>query len=135
MSPYHWPSWKRLYMSLRHAGVGLAILWRHENSFRFDVVAAVLALAASTLLRVTTLEFVAILLTCMLVITLEVINTAVEKYIDVIEPKFSPHAKAAKDVMAGAALIAAIGAIVVGAMILGPRALEFVGMSTFPYTS
>lgn len=61
-----------------------------------------------------------ILLSCALVLSLELLNTALELTLDALHPEQHPAIGAAKDVAAGAVLLASLGALVVGAAVLGP---------------
>ena len=58
------------------------------------------------------------------VITLELMNTAIETAIDICMPEINPKAKLAKDTSAGAVLVVAIVSVVIGIMIFGPKLLE-----------
>jgi diacylglycerol kinase len=69
-------------------------------------------------------EWCAIVLAIVAVWTAEALNTAVELLTDVASPGFHPLAGQAKDVAAGAVLIAAIGSVIVGLIVLGPHVLE-----------
>jgi len=75
---------------------------------------------------ITRLEWAMLLLTITLVITLEMINTAIEKVVDLLTEKYHILALIAKDVAAGAVLIASIVAFIVGALIFGPYVLGLV---------
>ena len=66
-------------------------------------------------------EWVAVVLCCALVISLECMNTAVEAVVDLASPDIHPLAKRAKDCAAGAVLISAVGAAVVGCVVFLPR--------------
>ena len=69
-----------------------------------------------------------VLLACGLVLTLELMNTAVEALVDLVSPQPHPLAKVAKDAAAGAVLVGAFFAVLVGAAILGPPLLQRLGL-------
>lgn len=71
-------------------------------------------------LRVGRIEWAILLLTIMTVWMAEFMNTAVEAVVDMVSPEFHPLAKVAKDVAAASVLLGAIGAVLVGLIILGP---------------
>jgi diacylglycerol kinase len=61
------------------------------------------------------------------VVVTEVMNTAVEHVVDLASPDWSPLAEKAKDASAGAVLLASVMALLVGALVLGPKCLELIG--------
>ncbi|CUS02248.2 putative diacylglycerol kinase [Candidatus Promineifilum breve] len=71
-------------------------------------------------LRLSRHEWAILLLTTMLVWMAEFANTALEAVVDMAMPEYHPLAKTAKDVAAAAVLVGALGAVVVGLLILGP---------------
>jgi diacylglycerol kinase (ATP) len=85
---------------------------------RNHFLAALAILAAVLFLRVTSLEFTLLAISVSFVLFAELINTAIEICVDIVSPGFHPLAKTAKDVAAGAVLMAAIGASIMGYIIL-----------------
>jgi diacylglycerol kinase (ATP) len=85
---------------------------------RNHFLAALLVLLAVLFLKVTPLEFTLLTLSVCFVLFAELVNTALEAVVDLVSPDFHPLAKVAKDVAAGGVLIAAIGAAVMGYLIL-----------------
>lgn len=79
--------------------------------------AGALALALALLLRA---PLAPIVLCCALVLSLELVNTALEAVVDLVSPQVHPLAKVAKDAAAAAVLVASIGAALVGLVVLGP---------------
>ena len=72
-------------------------------------------------LKVDTIEWTILILCMILVLSLEMINSAIEKICDLIQPNQHPQIKIIKDVAAGAVLLASIGAAIIGAIILLPK--------------
>jgi diacylglycerol kinase (ATP) len=85
---------------------------------RRHFLAALLIFPLILMLRVTEIEFVLIALSISFVLFAELMNTAVEAVVDLVSPDFHPLARIAKDVAAGAVLMAAIGAAVMGYLTL-----------------
>lgn len=110
--------------SFSHALSGVWFLLKTEPNARIHAVATVIAIAMGVLLRVTWLEWVAVILVIVAVWTAEAMNTALELLADVVSPEIHPLIGRAKDVAAGAVLVSALGAAVVGLLIFGPRLLE-----------
>lgn len=85
---------------------------------RNHFLAALILLGAVLFLQVSSLEFILLVVSVSFVLFAELINTAIELCVDIVSPGYHPLAKAAKDVAAGSVLIAAIGAAVMGYLIL-----------------
>jgi undecaprenol kinase len=81
-------------------------------------VLAVLVLAGGAVLHLAPLEWAAMVLAIALVVTVELLNTALEAVVDLASPELHPLAKHAKDVAAAAVLNASLGAVAVGAFVL-----------------
>ena len=85
---------------------------------RRHFIAALVVLLASLFLRVTPLEFAMLALSILFVLFAELLNTSIEAVVDLASPGFHPLAKIAKDTAAGAVLVAACGAAIMGYLIL-----------------
>jgi diacylglycerol kinase (ATP) len=94
---------------------------------RNHFVSACLVLLLALFLRVTPLEFGLLALSILFVLCAEMMNTAVEAVVDLVSPGFHPLAKIAKDTAAGAVLIAACGAAIMGYLILAKYVLPHYG--------
>jgi len=97
-----------------YAAQGVSYAWRTERNFRLEVLLGVVALAVTLLLGA---DLVPVLLCCALVLTLELVNTALEALVDLVSPTFHPLARVVKDVAAGAVLIAGVFSLAVGATV------------------
>ncbi|MGH3038417.1 MAG: diacylglycerol kinase [Gaiellaceae bacterium] len=110
-----------MLQSLNWAFEGVIHVLRTETNMRihFAVATAVLVLAFSY--GVTRLELMAILVAISFVLIAEMVNTAIEATIDLTATSFDPLAKAAKDIAAGAVLIASVNAVVIGYLVFADR--------------
>jgi len=97
---------------------GIIYAVKSQKHMRNHFLAALVVLFAVLLLRVSSLEFILLVVSVSFVLFAEMINTAIELCVDLVSPDYHPIAKAAKDVAAGAVLTAAIGAAVMGYLIL-----------------
>ena len=101
--------------SFRHAINGIRSTARRERNFRIHIACAVLAIAACIIFRVEFIHFVMVGLSIFFVMAMELVNTAVEALVDMYcRGKSHPLAKLAKDAAAGAVLLAAVQAVIVG---------------------
>jgi diacylglycerol kinase (ATP) len=97
---------------------GIIYAVKSQKHMRNHFLAALIILGAVLFLRVSSLEFILLVVSVSFVLFAELINTAIELCVDIVSPGYHPLAKAAKDVAAGSVLIAAIGAAVMGYLIL-----------------
>lgn len=112
------PSW---IASFGHAASGFANAVRTEAHMRFHLIAAAAVIACASWLRVDRNDWLWLWLAIALVIAAELVNTAVERTVDLATGGAShPLAKAAKDTAAAAVLVTAIFAAIVGVAVLGP---------------
>lgn len=95
------------------------VLQTQHNAWIHSVVAAVIV-AVGLWLGLPPHDWAVIILTIAMVFTAEFINTAIEAVVDLASPVHHPLAKVGKDVGAGAVLVAALAAALVGLLILGP---------------
>lgn len=111
---------RKIGKSFRHAGRGFAYVFSHEKNFRIHVIIAIAVFIIAGYLGVSPLEFAALVLVSLLVLVLEIINSAVERLIDVVSPRLAEQIRIIKDMLAGMVLLASLGAVVVGLLILLP---------------
>lgn len=107
--------------SLKHAVHGLVIAFRSEPNVRWQVITAISVIVLGLFFSLGRGEWALIILAIALVLILELINTALEKMLDVINPRFSEPVGRIKDIFAAAVLVASIAATVCGALIFLPR--------------
>ena len=108
------------------------ILWsvRTQRHMRIHFLAALGVLFAALYFQLSNLEFLLLVLAAVFVLFAELFNTAVEIVVDMLSPEYSEPARRAKDVAAGAVLLASIGAAVLGYLVLSGDAMRLVGDST-----
>ena len=107
----------RLRAAFGVAFEGMAAVWRASGNFRLEVAVGTGALTLGLLLRT---GVVPVLILCALVLSLEMMNCALEAAVDLASPELHPLAKFAKDAAAAAVLLAALTSVVVGIGVLGP---------------
>jgi diacylglycerol kinase len=112
-----------LLASFGYAFAGLTYCFRTQRNFRIHLAIGALAMLAAWLLGLSWVEWAVLAVTMSLVLTAEMMNTMIESLVDLVTPEYHPLAKIAKDVAAGVVLLTAIGAVVVGLIIFGPRLL------------
>jgi len=103
--------------TFNYAFQGVIHVLRTHRNMRIHVLAAVVVLVAALALGVSRFELIGLLLAIAFVLIAEMINSAIEGAIDVATTSFDPMAKLAKDIAAGAVLIASVNAIAVGYLV------------------
>ncbi len=94
---------------------------------RNHFISALAVLLAALFLRVTPIEFALLAISILFVLFAELLNTAVEAVVDLVSPGYHPLAKIAKDTAAGAVLLASMGALIMGYLILARYVLPLYG--------
>ena len=108
----------------KYAIHGLISAFQSEVNMRIHTAAAVLACVAGFYFDLSTAEWVMIIFCIVLVISFELINTAIEDLCDMVHPEKHPVIKKIKDVAAGAVLLAAIGSVTVALIIFLPKIIS-----------
>ena len=107
--------------SLIDAFNGLKLLIKEEHNARIHLSAAILAIGFGFVLNISTVEWLAMLLCIALVVSLELVNSALENLCDFVYPKKDDRIKKIKDLAAGAVLWGASFAFIIGAIIFVPK--------------
>lgn len=113
----------RLLKSFYYASQGIGYAFRTQANLRIHLAISIVVAIAGVWLQLSTIEWAILIVTMMIVLSTELLNTAIEAALDRVGTDIHPLAKIAKDTAAGAVLITAIGAVIVGLLILGPRLL------------
>jgi diacylglycerol kinase (ATP) len=113
-----------LIESFNYAIEGIVHVLRTQRNMRIHFAIAIGVLVAALAFDVSRLELIALLIAIAFVLIAERINTAVEAAVDVASTSFDPMAKLAKDIGAGAVLIAAINAIAVGYLVFSGQVAD-----------
>jgi diacylglycerol kinase len=111
---------QRIARSFYFASSGLGYLFRTQRNARLELMIGLLACAMAAWLGISRIEWAILVITIAVVLILEGLNTAMEAIVDLASPRVHPLARIAKDLAAGVVLLAAIGSIAVGLLILGP---------------
>lgn len=110
---------QRLVQSFRYAGRGIKQTWKSELNFQIESLVALVVLLLGWWLEVGMIKFVILVITCGLVLVLEVVNTMIERISDLLKPRLDHYVRQIKDLSSAAVLLAALTAVVVGICLLG----------------
>jgi diacylglycerol kinase (ATP) len=110
--------------SFNYAFEGIIHVLRTQRNMRIHFAVAFVVLVLALIINVTKLELIALLISVTFVLIAEMVNTAVEAAIDIATTSFDPMAKLAKDIAAGAVLIAAANAVIVGYLVFAGKVAD-----------
>ena len=118
---------RTLFQSFQLALVGLKHVLKTERNMKIHLAFATLAIVASIVFKISTMEFLFVIFAITIVLTAEAANTAFELLLDFIHgDKYHPDVKLLKDVAAGGVFIAALSAFAIGMLIFIPRIVPIV---------
>jgi len=113
-------SLKALVKSFAFARNGILIALKMERNLKVHYLIAIIVMLTGAYFKISQIEAIILILIIALVISLEMINTAIERTIDLLTEKEHVYAQIAKDVAAGAVLTAVLAAIIIGILIFLP---------------
>lgn len=112
--------------SFEHAGRGLLVFIKGTHNAWVHITALITAVLLGVFFKISTIDWMFLILASGFVLTAEAFNTAIEIDIDLTSPDFHPYAKDTKDVAAAAVLISAVTAGVIGIIIFAPHIINLI---------
>ena len=116
---------RAVWVSCRHAGRGVLFAARCQRNFRLHLLAAAAVFISAVAFHFDWLEMALVVLTVSMVILGELLNTALEYTLNLLEARSHPVVRAAKDIAAGGVLLCVLGSIGVGILLFGPHLWAF----------
>ena len=114
---------QKLINSFKYAITGIFTAFKTEQNMKIHLLITILVIIFAIVFKITKLEWTLCIIAIAIVFMAELFNTAIETIVDMITQEKNEKAKIAKDVSAGAVLISAIGAAIVGNIIFLPKIL------------
>ncbi len=111
---------RKFFRSFKYAIEGIQQAMDEQN-FRFDLMFAFIVIIAGVFTDISKTEWIILIIVIALALSLEMINTAIERVVDLASPDQHPLAKAAKDIAAGAVLVFACASVIIGLLIFLPK--------------
>jgi diacylglycerol kinase len=112
--------------SFANAFSGIGSMVKTEYNFRIHIVILLLVVLSGFLLRISSAEWIMIVIVSGIVLSAECFNTAIEYLSDIVSPGYSEKIKIVKDVAAAGVLLSAISAIITGLLIFVPRIIQII---------
>lgn len=117
---------KRFFLSFRYAFEGLFSAFIRERNLKVHTCLGILATIFGFILHLTAFEWMILVITISIVIITELLNTAIERTVDLASPEFHPLAKQAKDIAAAACLISAFTSVIIGLLLFGSKIVPMI---------
>ncbi len=115
---------KKQMRSFKFAWKGIMTCAGHEQNITFHLLAALVVVMAGIFFDITKVEWMAVIICIGMVITAELFNSAIERLVDMVSPQWQSIAGEVKDIAAGAVLVTAIAAAIVGLIVFVPYLLN-----------
>jgi len=116
-------NFKKLVPNFKFAFSGIKTIIQEKQPFRIMIISAILVIVAMICFNLTLIHKIIVLFTIVLVLSLELLNSVIEKLLDFICPQVNKKVEKIKDMSAGVVLIASIGAALIGILIFLPYIL------------
>lgn len=113
--------------SVKNCLDGISYVTKNEKNFKREIALGIIALILSYILKIDKIEFIIILTMICLVLTAEIINTAIERAVDLVTKEYHELARIAKDVSAGSVLVTSIFSLIIGIIIFIPKIITLLG--------
>ncbi len=117
---------KNFFQSLKNAINGVKFVWQYGSNIKIQFVFAIFAIILGGILKLSLVEFAILILTIFIVLICEVINTAIEKIVDLYTLEYNEIAKVVKDSAAGAVTLSAIMSVVIGIILFLPKIINYI---------
>ena len=113
--------------SVKNCLDGISYVTKSEKNFKREIALGIIALILSYILKIDKIEFIIVLTMICLVLTTEIINTAIERTVDLVTKEYHELDRIAKDVSAGSVLVTSTFALIIGIIIFMPKIITLLG--------
>ncbi len=114
---------KKVLKSFKYAFDGIFTGIKEEQNMKIHITIMILVIIFGIMLKISKMEWIICIILFGLVISMELINTAIENTVDLVTKEKNEQAKIAKDVAAGAVLVSAIASAIIGLIMFVPKIL------------
>jgi diacylglycerol kinase len=115
----------KIFKSFTYAFSGIKTTFTSETNFKIHLLAAIMAIVLGFAVNISNTEWGVIILCIAFVLSMEMINTAIEKLCNVVHNDAHPVIKMVKDIAAGAVLVAAASSLIIGVIIFLPKIIMY----------
>lgn len=116
----------RFAKSMAAAARGIIHVFKTEQNFRLQLLAGSAVIIAAFYFQLVSWQIIFLIFLVTMVLTMELLNTALEYFADLLKPRLHHYVYVIKDIMAGAVLVVALGALIIGFIIFLPHFISLV---------
>ena len=117
-------SLRRFIKSVKDAFRGLRVTFKNEQNFRIQILIGLLVIILAFIFPLKVWEVILLIVLMMLVLVMELLNTALEYFTDLLKPRLHHYVYLIKDIMAAAVFLTAVGSAVIGLIIFLPHFIK-----------
>ena len=117
---------KGFFSSLKNSLNGIKNALKSERNLKIQLTIALIVIILIFILKIELIKAMFVYISIFFVIVTEIINTAIEKTVDLVTEEFNEKAKLAKDIAAGGVLISSINSIVIGILVFGKEIIDII---------
>jgi undecaprenol kinase/diacylglycerol kinase (ATP) len=115
----------KFFKGFIYAYNGLKVFFAHERNGRIQLLIAIVVVLLGAVLQVSPADWIVLLFCIALVLSLEMMNSAIEKICNMVQPTFHPAVKTIKDISAGAVLWVSVISTIIGGIVLLPKIFDY----------
>ena len=119
---------KRIIFSAKYAIEGLIYAYKNEKSLLVHAICTITAIILGLIFKLSPGEWSTILITLSVILSVELLNTAIEAVVDMVTLEYNPLAKIAKDCGGGATFVVSMTGVIIAIVIFGPKVLALLGI-------
>lgn len=117
---------KNFFEALKNSTNGIIYAIKEQKNLKIQILIAVIVVILSIVLQINKMEMLFVCFSISFVIFAEIVNTSIEKTVDLVTEEYNEKAKIAKDIAAGAVVIASINAVIVGIIVFFDEIIKIV---------
>ena len=117
---------KGFFSSLKNSLNGIKSALKSEKNLKIQITIAIIVIILIFVFKIELVKAMFVYISIFFVIVSEIINTAIEKTVDLVTEEYNEKAKLAKDIAAGGVLISAINSVVIGILVFGKEIMDII---------
>ena len=117
---------KNFFEALKNSINGLIYAIKEQKNLKFKLFIALIVMILSIVLKINKIEILFVCISICFVVFAEIVNTSIEKVVDLVTEEYNEKAKLAKDIAAGAVIISSLNAVIIGMIIFGDKIINII---------
>ena len=117
---------KNFFEALKNSINGLIYAIKEQKNLKIQLFIALIVMILSIVLKINKIEILFVCISICFVVFAEIVNTSIEKVVDLVTEEYNEKAKLAKDIAAGAVIISSLNAVIIGMIIFGDKIINII---------